>query len=320
MGMRRSILFSFLFQTLFLTGQQSDPVQDTLPFKTTFPDKITFRAAVTNAANRFVLRGDDGTSARYRPVNRNILKLSVQFRGLDIGFGLTPAFMNQERNQENARLRNMNFRLFLGRWMQTFDYYDQRGHFGELEGVEIYLPGLETRKIGGTTAYVFNPNFSFRALVSQNEWQRRSAGSFVPRLVAYHTRYKLTLDEIESRSYSFDLGMGPGYHYNWVVGNNWMFSAGNTTGIGVNFLKDDGKNTTSLMWETIFRAGVNYNSERFFGGVDLSYAFLEHGRVREVRVDDRIYSIQAYIGYRIRAPKKWVSAAEKVNRKFGWDQ
>ena len=66
-----------------------------------------------------------------------------------------------------------------------------------------------------------------------------------------------------------------------------------------------------------FSGLVIYNSDRFFGGIDLNYAFLEHGRVREVRVDDRIYSVRAYFGYRIKAPKKWVAAAENVNRKFG---
>ena len=167
---------------------------------------------------------------------------------------------------------------------------------------------------------MFNRNFSFRALVSQNEWQRRSAGSFVPRFVAYYTRYKLVVDNDVSRAHSYDFGLGPGYHYNWVLHPNIMISIGNTTGVGINFLNDDGDKTTSLLWETIFRGGLGYNSESFFGGVDVSYAFLEHGRVREVRVDDRIYFAQLYIGYRIQAPKKWVMAAEKVNRKFGWDQ
>ena len=319
MGLRSGTFALFLLKALLLAGQQPASNPDTIPFKTTFPGRITFRMAAMNAENRFVLRGDDGSSVRYRPVNQNILKLSAQFRGLDIGFGITPAFMNPERNEQNARLRNMNFRLFLGHWMQTFDYYDQRGHFGKFEGQEIYLPNLETRKIGGTTAYVLNPNFSFRALVSQNEWQRRSAGSFVPRFVAYYTRYRLGLEQGESKSYSWDFGLGPGYHYNWVLGTNWMVSAGNTTGLGVNFLKDDGVNTTSFLWETIFRGGVHYNSSKFFGGADLNFGFLEHSKVREVRVDDRIYFFQAYIGYRIKAPGKWVAAAENVNRKFGLD-
>ena len=317
MGLREYSSFIALFWILLLPGQQPAANPDSLPFKTSFPEKLSFRLGLVNSANRFILRSEDGASVRYRPVNKNILKIAVQFQGLDIGFGIAPAFINPERKQENARLRNINFRLFLGRWMQTFDYYDQRGHFGEYDGVEIYLPGLETRKIGGTTAFVFNRKFSFRALVSQSEWQRQSAGSFVPRLVAYHTRYKLAFGEIDSKSYSFDIGLGPGYHYNWVLSPRWMVSAGNTTGMGVNFLNDDGEQTTSLMWETIFRGGVIYNSDRFFGGIDLNYAFLEHGRVREVRVDDRIYSVRAYFGYRIKAPKKWVAAAENVNRKFG---
>jgi hypothetical protein len=316
MGLRKYPFIVAMFWILLLSGQQPSADPDSLPFKSRFPEKLGFRLGYVNTANRFILRGEDGTSARYRPVNKNILKLAVQFRGLDVGFGIAPSFINPERDEENARLRNVNFRLFLGRWMQTFDYFDQRGHFGELEGTEFYLPGLETRKIGGTTAYVFNRNFSFRALISHNEWQKRSAGSFVPRFVAYYTRYKLAAGEAISRSHSYDFGLGPGYHYNWVLHPNIMVSAGNTTGFGINFLNENGDTTTSFLWETIFRGGLSYNSETFFGGVDFSYAFLEHARAREVRVDDRIYFAQVYIGYRIRAPKKWVAAAEKVNRKF----
>ena len=315
--MKKALCLVFFLRLLLLTGQEKNVPGDSVPFFTKFPDKIAFRLAAQNAGNRFVLRSDEGTSVRYRPVNKNILKLSAQFRGLDIGFGITPAFINSERDRENARLRNLNFRLFLGPWMQTFDYYDQRGHFGELDGVEVYLPDLESRKIGGTTAYVFNENFSFRALVSQNEWQRRSAGSFVPRLVVYYTRYKQAEERVVSRLHSYDIGVGPGYHYNWVVHPNIFLSAGNTTGLGINFLNEEGSTTTSFLWESIFRGGIGYNSDRFFAGLDLSYAFLEHTRVREVRVDDRIYFGQVYFGYRIRAPRKWVSAAEEVNRKFG---
>ncbi len=320
MGLRNFFFTAALFWGLLLPGQQSPADPDSLPFKTSFPEKLGFRLAMRNTANRFILRGEDGTSVRYRPFNKNILNIGVQFRGLDIGFGIAPGFINPERDEENARLRNVNFRLFLGRWMQTFDYYDQRGHFGEFDGTEVYLPGLETRKIGGTTAYVFNPNFSFRALIAHNEWQRRSAGSFVPRFVAYYTRYKLTVGDEVSRSHSYDFGLGPGYHYNWVIHPNIMLSAGNTTGIGINFLNDNNETTTSFMWETIFRGGLSYNSETFFGGVDFSYTFLQHARARDIRVDDRIYFAQVYIGYRIRAPKKWVAAAENVNRKFKPDR
>jgi hypothetical protein len=317
MGLKRLLFSICLISFLQLNAQDMESRSDTIPYRTRFSDKITFRVGVQNAANRFLLSTEDGTSVRYRPVNNNILKISTQFRAMDLSFGITPAILNPERDRENARLRNMNFRVFLGSWMQTFDYYDQRGHFGELDGLEVYLPGLESRKIGGTTAYVFNRDFSFRALISQNEWQRKSAGSFVPRFVAYYTRYKLVQEDSVLRSHSYDLGLGPGYNYNWVIHPNIMVSAGNTTGIGINFLEDDGITTTSFLWETIFRGGISYNSNRFFGGVDLSYAFLEHSRSREVRIDDRIYFAQAYIGYRIRAPRKLIEAAEKVNRKFG---
>lgn len=317
MGVRTLFCLAVVGLSLNIRAQDTLALRDTLPYKTAFPGKLTFRMGWQETANRFVLIADGGPSVRFRPVNKSILKLSAQFRAIDIGFGIAPAFLNPDRDRENARLRNMNLRIYLGPWMQTLDYYDQRGHYGEIEGTEIYLPELETRKVGGTTAYVFNPNFSFRALVSQNEWQRQSAGSFVPRFVFYYTRFKELREDKANRTHSYDLGIGPGYHYNWVLNPHLMVSLGNTTGIGMNFLNDGGEHSTSFLWESIFRGGLSYNSERWFAGIDASYSFLEHTSVREVRLDDRIYLVQVYLGYRIRAPRKWVGMADDVNRKLG---
>lgn len=320
MGLKGLGLVFLLCCPALAKGQEAGlPIRDTLPFITTFPNQITFRTGWQQTANRFLLR-QEGLTIRYRPVNQNHLKLSAQFRALDIGMGFAPAFMNPERDTEGARLSNLNFRLFAGRWMQTFDYFDQRGYFGEIEGFEVYLPNFQSRKIGGTTAYVFNPDFSFRALISQNEWQRRSAGSFVPRFVAYYTRYRLDPEEGETqRAHSYDFGLGPGYHYNWVIGRHILLSAGNTTGLGMNILEDEGETTTSLLWESVFRGGFSYNSERLFFGFDVGYTFLEHRAERDIRLDDRLYFVEAYLGYRIRAPKSWIARADAVNRKFGWD-
>lgn len=320
MGLKRLGLVFLLCCPVFLQGQEALPEGDTLPFITTFPNQITFRSGWQQSANRFLLRDEAGDAFRYRPINRNQLKVSAQFRALDASFGFAPAFMNPERDEEGARVFNMNLRLFAGKWMQTFDYYDQRGYFGKFEDLEVYLPNFESRKFGGTTAYVFNPNFSFRALISQNEWQHRSAGSFVPRFVAYYTRYRLDQGEgSAARAHSFDFGLGPGYHYNWVIGRNILISLGNTTGIGVNILEEDGASTTSLLWESIFRGGLGYNSERLFFGLDVGYTFLEHRADRNIRLDDRLYFVEAYLGYRIRAPKNWIARADAINRKFGWD-
>lgn len=320
MGLNGISYLILLMLPALLWGQSAETTKGTLPYVTTFPEKITFRVGWQQAANRFYLRNEDGTNFRYRPVNKNQLRLSAQFRALDIGFSFAPAFMNPERNEEGARLFNWNFRVFAGRWMQTFDYYDQKGYFGKVEDFEVYLPNFESRKLGGTTAYVFNPNFSFRALISQNEWQRRSAGSFVPRFVAYYTRYREGLDDGTSvKAHSYDFGLGPGYHYNWVIGRNFLISMGNTTGLGFNILEDDQVTTTSLLWESIFRGALSYNSDRLFFGVDLGYAFLEHRAERKIRLDDRLYTIEVYLGYRIMAPSKWVAKANTINRKFGWE-
>ena len=100
MGLNLRACIAVFFLMAGLAGQERDEVRmaaaDTLPFKTTFPDKITFRIGWQETANRFVIRQDDGTSFRYRPVNRSILKISGQFRGLDLG----PIYIRPDESRE----------------------------------------------------------------------------------------------------------------------------------------------------------------------------------------------------------------------------
>ncbi|WP_088340093.1 DUF4421 family protein [Robiginitalea sediminis] len=306
----------FLFPALAIG--QSD--LDTTRYFKTYPEALTLRTSATLTGNSFVFR-DLGNDIRYtlNPIRSTHFQTSLQFRALELGFGFSPGWLNPDRELEGSRLFNMDFRIYAGKWMQTFTYLDQEGFRADLDGTTFYFPSFGTRKVGGSTSYVVNPKFSFRSLFGQNEWQLQSAGSFVPRLLAYYTRYRANLGEGEDTLHTFDIGIGPGYHYNWVLHERWMLSAGNTTGLGISFL-DSGPETTSYwLWETQFRATLAYNTDTFFAGVGGQYTFYEHAAGRDLRLDDRIYYLQFFVGYRFRAPDSWNAAAARINRTFGWD-
>ena len=286
-----------------------------------YPDKVTVQTHLTLRGNSFVIRDLQGDrDVVLDPVYSTKLGFLAQFRALEIGFGVSPDFLNPDREFENARLLNLQLRLFTGKWVHQYVYYDQRGFKASIGGETFFFRDYRTKKIGGTLSYVFNDDFSFRAMLSQNEWQTRSAGSFVPRAIAYYTRYRLgPPSDPNSTADSFDLGLGPGYFYNWVIGDQWLLSVGNTTGIGLNVLDDSTGTDTYFLFETIFQGGVGYNGGDFFAGITGSYSFIEHGAGNNVRLFDRIYYARLFLGYRFDAPDKWMEKAARVNKKYGWD-
>ncbi|WP_299533904.1 DUF4421 family protein [Ulvibacterium sp.] len=286
-----------------------------------FPEKVTLRLGVQNTSNSFIITDNEtGEQTEIVPNDKTYLGLSALFRSVEVDLGYAPNFFSENRDNSGSKLFTLNFRMFLGRWMQTLDFYRQKGFFTQFNNEVIPFPELRTLKIGGTTSFIFNRNFSFRAIGFQNEWQKKSAGSFIPRFTFYYTRFRLEDASIQTGDdHSFNLAIGPGYYYNLVIGKHFLLSAGATVGLGANFTRSEGETFTSSLAQIIFRNAIGYNSERFFTGINLNAQVLEYGTDQNTQLDDTITFVELYIGYRLDAPKKWIQKADKFNRKFGLD-
>ena len=208
--------------------------------------------------------------------------------------------------------------MFIGQWMQNLDYYRQKGFTVELDGQSSYFRGLETWKAGGRTSYIFNKNFSFRAIGAQNEWQVKSAGSFVPRLAYYYTRYKLDESGLTEDASTINVALSPGYYYNWAITKNILLSGGLTVGAGISFSEGQGtEDTTSLLVESTARIVLSYNSNSFFGGITSNAHIFGHDIDPTTYLSDELVYAEIYIGYRFNAPKSVLKFADKVNAKLG---
>ena len=305
-------------------GQQVDSIRtskaDIQDYIRTFPEKITLRAGLVNTGNSFTIRDPESDiRLRLQPGISNYLGFSALFRSVELDFGFSPGFLNREDSQADPKLFNLNFRMFLGQWMQTLDFYKQSGFYYDLNGFRDYLPGLKTLKIGGSTSYIFNPRFSFRAIGFQNEWQKKSAGSFIPGVQLYHTHFHLRDAGEERIENAWDLTAGPGYYYNLILGGHFLLGVGNTTGVGIRYVSTEGTRYGTFALESRFRMAAGYNSERFFAGVNFSYDLLHQYEREGVRLDDSVHFLEFYVGYRLDAPAGWIRAADRFNRKFGME-
>lgn len=317
MGLRFYI-FVLIINCQFVVSQNDSIPNDI--YIVDFQDKISTRISLINTSNSFYIN-ETNTGIKYKlePNVREYLGASILFRSLEIDFGFTPDFLKSNQDNANSKLFNLNFRMFFNQWMQTIDIYNQKGFYIVVDNERLNASDAKTFKIGGSTSYIFNPSFSFRAIGFQNEWQTKSAGSFIPRMYYYYTTYSLKNDELNENASSFDLAVSSAYYYNLCITKNLLFSLGGSAGIGMNHSSNLGEgNLTSVLYQFSGRAVISYNSDSFFGGINSNLLILKHNVDRYTRQDDTIPFLEFYIGYRFKAPKKWVKFADDFNTKYGF--
>lgn len=311
-----------------VSGQEGDMIADSI-YRVSFPQQFTTRLSLSTSYNDFYIN-DQGNELEYviTPETQASLTLSLLFRSFEIDLGFTPKLFKDENSEVDTEKLVFNFRMYLGRWIQSLDFYNIEGFVIDEANFELgpefddLFADLKVTKIGGTTGYVFNPNFSFRAISFQNEWQLKSAGSFIPRLSYYFTRL-----EVPSRGKDdyFDLTIGPAYFYNLVIARHWILAAGGSAGIGVNhtrtrdFLTGESDTFTGINYQLGGRIALGYNSKRVYTGINLASDYFIHSTGQSVRLDDRQNFFEIYFGYRFDAPKFMLDAADWFNRLIGWE-
>lgn len=331
MGLKHARFSIVFFFVAFLSSAQDSIPEIIYDFESEyihkFPNRITGRLFYVNTSNSLTVN-DRNSDASFKliPNKQNRIGGSVSFRSITFTYSFAPNFLAENKDNENSKLLNLGFRTYFGKhWMQTIELYQEKGFSLESSDINIYFPRFKSFKIGGATSYILNENFSFRAIISQDEKQIKSVGSFIPRFVYYYTKLDIRTDndEVNSDLYTFDFVFAPSYYYNFVPRKNILLSAGVSAGIGVNFSKNkdanhiqDDESLTSLVTELNFRGSMSYDLSNFYVGAHYNYLILNHNTDRSSYIKDAIPFFQIFAGYRFKAPKKMVLKADEINEKL----
>lgn len=329
------ILFVLISSSLFAQNDHietdTDSIQDIVyaeqksDYIYVYKNRVTGRLFYVNTSNSLRINDrDSDISADLTPNKQNRIGTSVAFRSINISYSFAPNFLAKNQDNEDSRLFNFNLRTYFGKHlMQTLDIYSQKGFYlnNKSNDFSFYSNRTKSLKIGGATSYIMNENFSFRAIVSQDEKQLKSAGSFIPRIVYYYTDYNVdfedTLGVPPDGSKSFDVALAPSYFYNLVPTKNLFLSAGVSAGIGINYSKEDsGPSSTALLTELDFRSSLTYDVDNFYLGAHYSYLVLNHNSDSSTYLNDNIPFLQFFVGYRFKAPRTLVNKADEVNKKL----
>jgi hypothetical protein len=253
---------------------------------------------------------------------RLFFSLDYEFIGFSIGF--SPKFLGQN-NDENikgkSKITDYRFRLFLGKWIQGFQFNQSRGFYVEnttdfianwQQGDPyIQIPSLKNTTYKTETAYIFNPNFSFRSIVSQTEIQKKSCGSFIPSLSLYYYKFSFDLNELYSKEEAYNGKLALSYYYNLILHENWFISPFLSPAYGYRHSKNekielgdvtkDNENLNLFYLEGGLQVG--YRSKTFFWGGNFNFNNSYYKNNTNARIsNDKIYGL-LYFGYRFEAPK-----------------
>jgi len=298
---------------------------DSLPKENAYIEKyddfLSTRFSVNNGFQSFNVDGGN-TQFTLSPNQQIKSTLTIMFRFIEIDLGYTPTFLKFNRD-DDIRGKTKSFaigtRFYHKKWMQNLQYMTNKGYY--VDGSEIGLDqnilfsDLKVVKIGGSTSYIFNPNYSFRAIYTQSEWQKKSAGSLVPSISYYFT--KIT-DNNSGTDHNFDIAIGPGYFYNLVLDERFLVSGGVSGGIGYNSIKssyDDGRpdeKNDGISWQAQYRIAVGYNTNRFYSGANFNFNSFYHNSGPGINLEDQQHYLEFYIGYRFKVADKYLKKFDEV--------
>lgn len=260
----------------------------------TFPEKLTARAFLSKKYTSISIGGSKkfGTFS-YKP--NTTLDLGVgatwKFLTLNLSYGI-PGLNNGTSEKGKTHYLDLQTHAYLKRF--TIDFYGQfyKGYYISNNGKFPNFPGyykkpdLSVSLLGFSTNYIFNSSrFSYRSTLIQNEWQKKSAGTFLVGLEFYYgilnsdktiLPQELLLDFPQSNTQKLRfVNFGPsfGYAYTFVYKSNWFATGSVSFGITSDYSKEfyptSTENNFSISSNFSYRSGIGYNSKKWTASLSI---------------------------------------------------
>lgn len=244
---------------------------------------ITGRIYYTRQNTGLTVRAPGQPSFDYKPNNSKGLGLGVSYRYLTLNLSFKVLGTDQSKGKTHSL--SLQTSLYKEQWVYDFVYQHFRGMYLSPEDVysvanNYYLrPDVRSTLVGGDFWRILNSDrFSYRSVMTQNEWQMKSAGTLLLGGELYYGNSKADsalvpgalaavypqsdVDKIRF----FRIGAGVGYAYTYVFKKNFFISGGLTTILDYATTREyqgqgyEGINAVSP--NLSYRLSIGYNNRR----------------------------------------------------------
>lgn len=309
--------FFFLLTTLIIKvvfsahGQRRVPSPVDTAYIRLYPRHLVGRAYLSQKyTNVDLLPSTDAARLKYRPNTSLNLGLGATYGPLTLGLAYGFRLLNPDAAKGRTRYLDLQSHVYTRQWViDGFGQFYTGYHLapkgfatGDPEAY-YYRPDARLRFFGASAYRLFNPRrFSYRAALVQNEWQKRTAGSWlagaelsaggfrgdsslVPTRLA--GRYPRPL----VREVQFvKFGPGAGYAHTFVFQKHFFVMASLTVNLNLTFSRETSEagqtRAVSLRPNALYRVVAGYsnglynaslawvNSTTAVGSNDLTYGYL----------------------------------------------
>ncbi len=305
-----------------------------------FSDKFMIKFTLETKADSFYAESFlEGRPLQANTNNDYFLGLSIDYEIIGLSIAFSPTFFpgnNDDDQKGESFFIDINPRLAFKKWLQTLQYRRVQGYY--VENTEDYIPGWSEGEdpyllmpnstnttFGMSTSFILNPNFSYKSIFYQTEWQKKSAGSFIPTLYYSYNDISFTLDDIKYSDTAFDFSLALAYYYTLVINDNWFIAPNVSPSAGVSFSKAkstmEGLSITEHI--TYFKTGlesgiqIGYASEKIVFGVNFTSDFFWYDQSdKRFTKNNRVYGL-FYFGYRFNTPSFIAKPYNKFAKKVG---
>jgi hypothetical protein len=280
--------------TWFQTDNDSSYIED-------HTKDITFRLFGSRKYNYYdIVDRKRKQEVLYRPNTPFNIGFGVNYKFLGINIAFNLPFINKENKYGKTRGLDLQSHLYARK--MVIDFYGQfyKGYYvadskGLLnlnglapDGKLQVRPDIDNLTLGLGVQYVFNDKkFSYRAAYLQNDYQKKSAGSFIAGAELFGVRMKgdsslipgsLSKDDFFNnqrfnRTGIVSLAASAGYAYTFVFKRHFFLTLSLTGSLGANYtslslVPTGGKiGKFGLELNNTERISLGYNSNRYFAGI-----------------------------------------------------
>lgn len=245
---------------------------------------ITGRVYYTRENTGLTLRSPASPSFDYKPNNSKGIGLGLSYRYLTLNLSFKLLGTDQSKGKTNSL--SLQTSLYKEQWVYDFVYQHFKGMYlaprdiYETEGSYYLRPDVRSTLVGGDFWRILNADrFSYRSVMTQNEWQLKSAGSLLLGGEMYYGSAKADsalVPEPLAGGYPqagvdnihfFRAGLGIGYAYTLVFKKHFFISGGVTGILDYATTREargaDAKGVNAVSPNLSYRLSIGYNNRRY---------------------------------------------------------
>lgn len=273
-----------LFTTTVISITSAQNKASNAKYYQTYDNQVTGRIYFSRKFTSVVLNNrNESYVLRYRPNTSLNFGVGATYRWATLNLAYGFGFLNPNDGRGKTRYLDLQFHSYgrkisvdvLGQFYNGF-YLSPQGNAAPDN--QYYLrPDLKVRALGANVQYILNHDeFSYRAAFLQNEWQQKSAGSWLIgfEIFAGSIRADSTIipkvidpslaDDDIKRITFVEFGPNVGYAYTFVYKKNYFITGAGVLSLdlGSNDVVDRNQRKHSFGFNpnTLFRISGGYNS------------------------------------------------------------